>query len=49
VLGARLCRTVCNGNILQALNLYLQQLHRGVGFSVGIVIISQLGEQLFVF
>jgi hypothetical protein len=38
--------TVSNGNILQALDLYLQQIHRGEGFAVGILTISQLAEQL---
>jgi hypothetical protein len=34
---------------LQILDLYLQQLARGIGFSFGILIISQLAEQIFVF
>jgi hypothetical protein len=38
--------TLSNGNILQLLDLYLQQLHRWVGFSVEILIIFQLAEQI---
>jgi hypothetical protein len=34
---------------LQTLDLYLQQLPRGIGLSFGILIISQLAKQLFVF